>query len=207
MVLSSQPGRAPKTRLKPLTRQIILYSLFLLPGAVDIVQGMTGGLGANPVSVCLHDFGRDAFRFLLLSLLVSPLKRFTQLDVMVYRRPLGLLAFTYAAVHVLFYVGAARHFDGAVLWRDFTLRPFLTFGFLAFLIFCVLAATSTRRAIKALGRQWAPLHRFVYLATLLACVHYSLAFKTWHVEPFIYAGMALVLLALRLVKKTQPRRP
>ena len=129
------------------------------------------------------------------------MRRFIGVNLILYRRPLGLLAFTYAAAHVFFYVGATRHFEGHILWRDFTSRPFLTFGFLAFLILVVLAATSTKRTIRALGRKWAVVHRFVYAALVLACVHYSLAFKTWHTEPFIYAGIAVVLLGLRVVKK------
>nr|WP_298798189.1 protein-methionine-sulfoxide reductase heme-binding subunit MsrQ [uncultured Acetobacter sp.] len=194
-----------RSRFSPLTRQIFLYLLCLIPAVSDIVQGMANTLGPNPVSVCLHDFGLWAFRFLLLSLAVTPLRRFGGLDFMVYRRPLGLLAFSYAALHVVFYTGVAKHFDVHVLWKDFTSRPFLTFGFLTFLILLALALTSTRKAIIALGRRWARLHKLVYVAMILASIHYVIAFKTWHTEPFVYAGIAMVLLALRLVPKQGKR--
>lgn len=197
---AGQAGRKT-SRFSPLMRQVLLYAFGLVPGLLDITQGVLGTLGANPVAVCLHAFGRYAFRFLLLSLAITPVRRFIGVNLILYRRPLGLLAFTYAAAHVFFYVGATRHFEGHILWRDFTSRPFLTFGFLAFLILLVLAATSTKRTIRALGRKWAVVHRFVYAALVLACVHYSLAFKTWHIEPFIYAGIAVALLGLRVVKK------
>lgn len=203
---SSTVSERKPPRFSPVTRQVILYVFCLLPGLLDIAQGMAGGLGANPAATCVHDFGRNAFRFLLLSLAITPIRRFVGVNLILYRRPLGLAAFTYAAVHVFFYVGAVRHFDAHILWRDFTSRPFLTFGFLTFLILLVLALTSTRRAIRALGRRWAPLHRFVYAAMVLASVHYSLAFKTWHIEAFIYAGIAFILLALRLVKKPSRQR-
>lgn len=193
------PQRKRK-RLSPLTRQVLLYLACLVFAVYDLAQGMAGNLGPNPVSACLHDFGRYAFRFLLLSLAVTPLKRFAGVNLILYRRPLGLAAFSYAALHVIFYVGVARHFDGHILWKDFTSRPFLTFGFLAFLILLVLALTSTRRTIRALGRRWAPLHKTVYLAMVLASIHYSIAFKTWHVEPFIYAAIAALLLVTRLIK-------
>ena len=202
----AQPVKPKGPRLSPLTRQVVLYVVCLLPGALEIAQGMAGALGPNPIAECVHAFGLDAFRFLLLSLVVTPLRNFAGVNLILYRRPLGLVAFTYAAVHVLFYVGAMRHFDGHILWRDFTSRPFLIFGFLAFLILLVLALTSTRRAIRALGRRWVPLHRFVYLATFLASVHYSLAFKTWHSEAFIYAVLATALLAMRLVKKPSGKK-
>ncbi|MFT8851719.1 sulfite oxidase heme-binding subunit YedZ [Acetobacter orientalis] len=197
---AGQAGRKT-SRFSSLMRQVLLYAFGLVPGLLDITQGVLGTLGANPVAACLHAFGSYAFRFLLLSLTITLVRRFIGVNLILYRRPLGLLAFTYAAAHVFFYVGATRHFEGHILWRDFTSRPFLTFGFLAFLILVVLAATSTKRTIRALGRKWAVVHRFVYAALVLACVHYSLAFKTWHIEPFIYAGIAVALLGLRVVKK------
>ncbi|MCP1229618.1 protein-methionine-sulfoxide reductase heme-binding subunit MsrQ [Acetobacter indonesiensis] len=207
--MPSSPSPSPRrkrARFSPVTRQVFLYLFFLFPAVLDIAQGMTGALGPNPVSVCLHDFGRYAFRFLLASLVVTPLKRFLGVDIMLYRRPLGLLAFTYAALHVFFYVVVARQLDMHVLWKDFTSRPFLTFGILTFIILAVLAATSTRRAIRALGRKWAQLHKLVYVAMVLASIHYSIAFKTWHVEPFIYAALALFVLALRLVPNRNKRK-
>lgn len=205
--MSSIPSpRRRRSRFSPVTRQVLLYLFFMLPAAMDIAQGMAGTLGPNPTSACLHDFGRYAFRFLLVSLAVTPLKRFVGVDIMLYRRPLGLLAFTYAALHVFFYVVVARHLDTHILWQDFSSRPFLTFGVLTFLILAALASTSTRRAIRALGRKWSPLHKLAYLAMIFACIHYSIAFKTWHVEPFIYTVIAICVLALRMVPRSARRK-
>lgn len=200
-------GRTRRKNLSPLARQVLLYALFLLPAVFDLVEAWMGWLGPRPYRECLHDFGRYAFRFLLVSLMVTPLRRFAGINLIVYRRPLGLLAFTYAALHITLYLTWARSFDPALIWKDFTTRPFLTFGLLAFVILCVLAATSTRKSIMRLGRRWTPLHKTVYLAMVLACIHYSIAFKVWHVEPFIYAGIAAVVLAVRFVPKAQKTRP
>ncbi|MCX2560877.1 sulfoxide reductase heme-binding subunit YedZ [Acetobacter farinalis] len=200
-----RPSGRRRARFSPFVRQVFLYLLGLIPAVSDIVRGEMNALGPNPVSFCLHDFGLWAFRFLLLSLAVSPLRRFARRDFMVYRRPLGLLAFTYAALHVVFYVGVTRHFDGRVLRGDFTTRPFLIFGMLTFLILLVLSLTSTRKAIMMLGRRWTRLHKLVYPAMCLACIHFALAFKTWHVEPFLYAALAAALLALRLVPRAEVR--
>ena len=200
-------ARARRKNLSPLARQTLLYGLLLLPAVFDLVEGWMGWLGPKPYRECLHDFGRYAFRFLLVSLMVTPLRRFTRINLMLYRRPLGLLAFTYAALHITLYLTWARGLNPGLIWADFLTRPFLTFGLLAFVILCVLAATSTRRAIMRLGRRWAPLHKTVYVAMVLACVHYSIAFKVWHIEPFIYAAIAAAVLATRLVPKTQKSRP
>ncbi|MDE7547336.1 sulfoxide reductase heme-binding subunit YedZ [Acetobacter fabarum] len=200
-------GRARRNNLSPLARQVLLYSLFLLPAVFDLVEGWLGWLGPKPYRECLHDFGRYAFRFLLVSLMVTPLRRFAGMNLMLYRRPLGLLAFTYAALHITLYLTWARGLDPALIRADFTTRPFLSFGLLAFVILCVLAATSTRKSIMRLGKRWAPLHRTVYVAMVLACVHYSIAFKVWRIEPFIYAAIAAAVLATRLLPKTQKSRP
>lgn len=200
-------GRARRKNLSPLARQVLLYSLLLLPAVFDLVEGWLGWLGPRPYRECLHDFGRYAFRFLLVSLMVTPLRRFTRINLILYRRPLGLLAFTYAAMHVTLYLTWARGLNPALIWTDFTTRPFLSFGLLAFVILCVLAATSTRKSIMRLGKRWAPLHRTVYVAMVLACVHYSIAFKVWQVEPFIYAAIAAAVLATRLLPKSQKSRP
>jgi sulfoxide reductase heme-binding subunit YedZ len=174
-------GRARRKNLSPLARQVLLYSLFLLPAVFDLVEGWLGWLGPRPYRECLHDFGRYAFRFLLVSLMVTPLRRFTGMNLILYRRPLGLLAFTYAAMHVTLYLTWARGLNPALIWTDFTTRPFLSFGLLAFVILCV--------------------------AMVLACVHYSIAFKVWQVEPFIYAAIAAAVLATRLLPKSQKSRP
>ncbi|MBS0984782.1 protein-methionine-sulfoxide reductase heme-binding subunit MsrQ [Acetobacter thailandicus] len=204
-------GRSVSSRQKngftPVKRQVLLYLFFLAPFVFDLTAGVMGNLGPDPAHNCLHDFGRYAIRFLLLSLAITPLKRFAGVDLMLWRRPLGLLAFTYAALHIFFYVVVIRHVDTHVLWRDVTTRPFLIFGLLTFLILLPLALTSTRKTIKALGRWWRPLHRLVYGAAILASIHYMIAFKTWHVQPFVYAALVCIFLSFRLVRKGRtPRR-
>ncbi len=203
---SPTSDRSRRFRLSPLTRQVLLYVLFMLPAVSYLAGAFSGDLGPNPFKTCLHEFGRYAFRFLLVSLMVSPLKRFLKIDLMVYRRPLGLLAFSYAALHVTLYFCWARGFDIQRIWKDFLTRPFLTFGLIAFSILAVLAATSTRKSIIRLGKKWARLHRLVYVAMVLACIHYAIAFKQWYMEPFVYAAVAACVLGLRFVPKAGFKR-
>ncbi|MBO1325947.1 sulfoxide reductase heme-binding subunit YedZ [Acetobacter sp. TBRC 12305] len=197
----AQAGRPRRrSRFSPFMRQLLFYLLFMVPAVTDVAALWLGWAGAMSWQQTLHEFGRYAFRFLLASLLVSPLRRFFKLNFMVYRRPLGLLAFSYALLHVAIYVCGAARLDLMRIVHDFLTRPFLICGALALLCMMTLALTSTRTAIMQLGRKWTELHRLAYMAMVLVCLHYSLAFKTWRIEPLLYAAFALAVLATRLFK-------
>ncbi|MFT8368902.1 MAG: ferric reductase-like transmembrane domain-containing protein [Acetobacter papayae] len=198
------PGRPRrKARLSPFQKQVLFYALFMVPLVSDLLEMAHSPDHARAVVEQQHKLGLYAFRFLLSSLLVSPLRRFARVDFMVYRRPLGLLAFTYALIHAAFYFVGITHLNTERLRHDFMTHPLFVFGLLALLLLSVLAATSTRGAIRHMGWRWARLHRLVYVAAVLASVHFCLAFRTWHVEAFIYAGVTMAILALRWLP---PRR-
>ncbi|MFT9258679.1 MAG: ferric reductase-like transmembrane domain-containing protein [Acetobacter sp.] len=192
-----------RSRVSPFMRQILFYLLFMVPAITEISGLWLGWAAALPWQQALDEFGRYAFRFLLVSLLVTPLRRFFKLNFMVYRRPLGLLAFSYAVLHVGLYVCGTARLNLMRVLHDFGSHLFMLFGALALLCMTVLAVTSTRSAIMQLGRKWTELHRLAYMAMVLACLHYSLAFRTWKIEPLLYAALALAVLGTRMFR---PRR-
>ncbi|MFT8676365.1 MAG: protein-methionine-sulfoxide reductase heme-binding subunit MsrQ [Acetobacter sp.] len=175
-----------------------LYLAGLAPAAWAFWLGARNQLGADPVRTFEHILGLWAFRFLLASLAVTPLRALSGINLVRYRRMLGLLAFAYAVMHVAAYIGLDLRFDFAILYRDLTKRPFLIFGMLALVTLLPLAATSNTISIRALGRNWRRLHRLVYVALVAACVHFLMAFKTWHMDALVYVGIGAMLLALRL---------
>lgn len=199
--VSGRPRR--RVRLRPFHRQVLFYVLFMVPLGIGLQEIWCGPDHGHAAVVQQRQFGLYAFRFLLFSLLVSPLRRFIGVDCMVYRRPLGLLAFTYAFVHAALYFGWITRMDPERLRHDFMTRPLFVFGTLALLFLSMLAATSTRGAIRRMGCRWVRLHRLVYVAAVLASVHFCLAFRTWHLEAFIYAGCTMGALAVR---RLPPRR-
>ncbi|HCF8212603.1 TPA: sulfoxide reductase heme-binding subunit YedZ, partial [Klebsiella pneumoniae] len=50
------------------------------------------------------------------------------------------------------------------------------------------------------GKHWQQLHNFVYLVAILAPIHYLWSVKIISPQPILYAGLALLLLALRYKK-------
>jgi sulfoxide reductase heme-binding subunit YedZ len=127
------------------------------------------------------------------------------------RRMLGLWAFAYAAVHLGFYLWLELDLSLSALWAEALKKPFILFGMVGLLAMAPLAATSTRAAIKALGgRRWQALHRLVYLAGIAGAIHFILRVKGFQLEPWVYAGLVVALLLLRLMPSRQratPARP
>lgn len=183
-----------------------LIGVALLPVAGLVRRYFTDDLGANPIETITHTTGDWALRFLLLTLAVTPLRRLSGLNAFIaYRRALGLLAFFYASLHLLAYVGLDYFFDWHAIVENVAERPFVTAGFAGFLCMLPLALTSTRGWIRRLGRRWADLHRLVYIAGLAGVVHYWWLVKKDVRMPLIYAGGLAVLLGARVVFRVVDR--
>lgn len=173
--------------------------LLLLPLALLVADALLDRLGANPVEALLHRAGDWALRFLLLTLAITPLRRLTGWQWPArYRRMLGLAAFGYAGTHAVVWLVL----DRGLLWEevvaDLLKRPYVTFGFAALVLLLPLAVTSTRDMMRRLGRRWQRLHRLVYLAALLAVLHFLLLSKVDRIEPLAYAVVLAVLMLARL---------
>lgn len=170
-----------------------------------VYQGLTGHLGANPVERITHRTGQAALVLLLVGLAITPLRRWTRMLWLVqYRRLIGLFAFFYASLHLLTYLALDQNFNPFQMAHDVLKRPFILVGTLAWLILLPLALTSTQAAIRRLGKRWTTLHRFVYLAAALGCLHFFWLEKRDKSEPLQYVAVLAVLLASRLVLKYWP---
>ncbi|MFO0688535.1 MAG: protein-methionine-sulfoxide reductase heme-binding subunit MsrQ [Myxococcota bacterium] len=164
------------------------------------------GIGADPIKELTHTTGEWALRFLLVSLAVTPLRRFAGLRrIAPLRRTFGLAAFAYALAHLLVWAILDLGLDPGALVEDVTERPYVMAGMAAFSILAVLAATSTRAAMKRLGPRWPRLHRAVYAAALLALLHYFWLIKADLRPAWAHAAVLAVLLGLRLLWRF--RRP
>lgn len=156
-------------------------------------------LSAEPVAHTHNALGLAALRLLVASLAVTPLRRITGWGaIQGVRRMLGLWAFAYALLHLGFYL--VMDLDGSVvrLLAEAAEKPFILFGLAALLAMAPLAATSSNGAIRALGaRRWLRLHRLAYVAGLAGAVHYLFRVKGFQPDPWLYAGLLLLLLALR----------
>ena len=188
--------RLNKTHIVIIKTFIHLVALGWL--VLTFYQAIHDELGADPVEALLHFTGIGALNLLLLSLFVTPLTRFLkQALILKLRRLLGLYAFTYAASHVVSYVLFELQLDWSLLLSEIIKRPYITVGFAGFIILFILAATSTQKIQKALGKRWQTIHNWVYAAGLFIALHFIWSVKSDLIEPIIYWVILLLLLVTR----------
>jgi sulfoxide reductase heme-binding subunit YedZ len=178
----------------------VVFSCSLLPLAFLVVNGFRGELGANPIEYITRSTGDWTMRFLLITLAITPLRRLTkQPDFIRFRRMLGLFAFFYGVLHLFTWAWLDKFFDPAEMWADVTKRRFITAGMLGFVLMVPLAITSTKFAIRKLGKKWQQLHRLIYISAVAGVIHYYWLVKSDIRMPVTYALILLVLLLLRPV--------
>jgi sulfoxide reductase heme-binding subunit YedZ len=178
-----------------------VFLLALLPLGRLIWLGSAGDLGANPIEFITRSMGTWTLVFLCLSLTMTPARMLTGWSGFIHlRRMLGLFCFFYATVHFLIWLWLDHNFSLVAMWQDVLERPYITFGFIAFVLLIPLAMTSNRWAQRKLGRRWSHLHRMVYAIAILAILHYwwHKAGKSDYETVSIYLGVIVVLLLLRL---------
>jgi sulfoxide reductase heme-binding subunit YedZ len=180
--------------------KVLVFVAALVPAAL-LVRGMlTGTLGVNPAETIQLQTGRWALKFLLLSLAVTPVRRLTHWNVIIqFRRMLGLFAFFYATLHFTAYFAFDLNFAIDTMVTDVLKRPFIALGFGAFLLLLPLAVTSTKGWIRRLGKKWTQLHRLVYVAAILASIHFAWKVKVFTGDPVYYAAAVALLLGFRVV--------
>ncbi len=180
----------------------LLFVLALLPLAWLLDGAIANTLGANPAEALIRSTGDWTLRFLCLTLAVTPLRQLTGWHALArLRRMLGLFTFFYGVLHFLCFAWLDMGFDPEAILKDIPKRPFILVGTLALLLMLPLAATSSNRAIRALGtKRWQALHRLVYATALLALLHFfwMRAAKNNFAEWSVYAALMAVLLGWRL---------
>jgi methionine sulfoxide reductase heme-binding subunit len=193
------PAAAAKRPRRP--DKVIVFALCALPLAWLALRtfNLAGlSLGPNPVEALIHGLGSWGLRLLLVTLAVRPVAvALRQPRLMRVRRMLGLFAFTYLMLHFLTWLVLDQSLNLGFILADIVKRPYITVGFTALLLLVPLAVTSTDRWMRRLGRRWHTLHRLVYVATLLGCIHFWWQVKADWREPALYVAIYVLLMGWR----------
>jgi sulfoxide reductase heme-binding subunit YedZ len=191
-------------RLNALLRRVptwVVYGLGLVPLVFMVWGAVFGGLGPDPVKAIERGLGERGLQFLLASLAITPLRR-VGLNLLRFRRALGLLSFIYVTLHLVAWVWLDMGLRWGEMLADLTKRPFVIVGMLGFVVMIPLALTSWNGAIRRLGAAaWNRLHKLAYVAILAGAVHLALLSKVWTGEVLVYLGLAVGLLAFRLIPR------
>jgi sulfoxide reductase heme-binding subunit YedZ len=192
MVLNRFSSQSSRWRWIP----ALVHTAALAPLIVLLYDWTAGRLSFNPIRDITLRTGRYALVLLILSLACTPVYLVSRFrPILRARRALGLYAFMYAGLHLLTFVGLDFGFNPGFISEEIAQRPFVQVGLLSFLILLALAITSSRYWIRRLGKTWKRLHRLVYLAALLAVIHFVLVVKGDFRRPLMY-GIFLGLLLL-----------
>ena len=185
--------------------KFIVFVNAIIPLALLAWDAVWRQLGANPTEFAIRTTGFLTLIFLLITLSITPLRKFSgRNDLIKYRRMLGLFAFFYGALHLSIYFVADRNLSLTGAAGDIVQRPFIAFGMAAFFLMIPLAATSTNGMIKRLGgKRWQQLHKLTYLCAIGGVIHYYLIVKSDVLMPLAFAAILAALLGYRVYAAIQ----
>ncbi|WP_336080648.1 sulfite oxidase heme-binding subunit YedZ [Thalassospira sp. CH_XMU1448-2] len=179
--------------------KLAVFIALLVPGALLLWPVIAQGGATIPVKDAILQSGDWTIRILLISLLITPLRRITRFSKLVQvRRQIGVGAFCYAIMHLCLYA-ISQNLDLGRIASEIVLRIYLTIGFVAVLGLAVLAATSTKAAMRKLGAKWGRLHKLVYPIAVLGVIHFFLQSKVDVSEATLMAGLFVALMLYRFV--------
>ena len=181
----------------------IIFLAIIAPSFLWSFQLINGSLGVNPIEKLMDNFGEMGLRLIIATLLISSLSEFKKLRFLAdVRRMVGLFAFFYVSCHFFTYIALDHFFDVNFIIKDILKRPFITFGFLSFVLLIPLVITSPKKMLKILGYAvWKKIHYLIYPAAILSSVHFFMLVRANKFEPAIYIFIILVLLLYRFYYK------
>jgi sulfoxide reductase heme-binding subunit YedZ len=190
----------------PTTKQIswlkgAVFVAALIPLARMAYLTLTGQL-VDPLEFITRGTGDWTLYFLAITLVVTPLRKLSGWNWLIkLRRMVGLYTFFYGFLHFMTFLWFDHFFDLAEMWKDVLKRPFITVGFIAFVLLIPLALTSTNGMIKRLGgKRWQWLHRLIYVIAPLALLHFwwMKAGKHDFAQPILFIAIIGALLLMRV---------
>ena len=180
----------------------VIFFMALIPFIWLLLKAFQNDLGPDPAQALSIETGEWTLRFLLLTLAITPFRQiFRMVEIARLRRMIGLFAFFYASIHFLSWMAFILGFRWLAIAEELVERPYITVGFLAYVILFLLGVTSTNSMVRRLGKNWKRLHKFVYAASILAIVHLLWILRTDVTEAVIYGVLLAILLGYRIFRK------
>ena len=181
----------------------LVYFFLLIPIPFYFFLGVANRLGPDPLRTLEHKYGELGLIFLFVTLSISPILRYSKINLVKFRRCIGLVSFYYIVSHVCIYVFLDIGLSLDLLMSDLKKRYYIIAGLFAFVTLIPLAVTSNSFALRKLNiRTWKKIHSFIYIAIILAIFHFILMSKTWTGELYFYTAVTIIILILK-IKETK----
>ncbi len=181
----------------------LVYVLGILPAAWFLYEGVTGASGAEPIKTLEHELGEFALKLLIVGLCITPLRKHLGVNLLKFRRAIGLMTFVYVLLHLLVWLVLDVQIVSQI-WADILKRPYISVGMAGFVLMIPLAMTSNNLSVRKLGVRWRKLHKLTYGIAFLGALHFVMLSKGIQLEPLLYMAVVLGLLALRIPKQSLP---
>ena len=176
-----------------------IFVLGLVPFLIITYKIFFNKLGPEPVKEITHFTGEWTLIFICLTLSMSPLQKFTNLNYWIkIRRMLGLFVFFYASLHLLTYIGIDYRFSWQPIFDDVVKKKYIFVGFAAWVLLIPLTITSSQKMMLLLKQKWKKLHRLIDVIAILGSLHFIWLSKTIYFKPLFYFVLITILLTLRI---------
>jgi len=159
----------------------------------------TNQMGPEPINALEREYGAMGLKLLIVGLAVTPLRTWTGINLIKFRRALGVTTFFLILAH--FMVWAILDVQTfARVWTEIVKRKYVTVGMAAFVLLIPLAVTSNNLSIRKMEPlAWRKLHKLVYPIAIFGGVHFLWLVKGFQIEPIIYMTVIVALLGARVV--------
>ena len=207
MVATLAPVIDPINRFVRKVPTWLVYIMLFLPVPYLFYRAATGGLGVEPINPLEREMGLVALQLIILGLLITPARKYLGLNLLKFRRAVGVMAFVLVAVHLGIWVVLDMSLRWEQMWSDIWKRPYITIGMAAFLAMIPLAVTSNNLSLRKMGAgAWRKMHKLVYPIAVLGAVHFIMVQKVREVEPLVYLIIILLLIGLRYLPSAKTVR-
>lgn len=176
-------------------KRVLIYLIAFLPIFYLLIRLFIIDDVNDPIKYIYTITGASATVILFISILISLIKE--KINLMKYRKEIGLLGFFYALLHLLNFIVFDASFDFEFILKETIEKPFIYLGMIAFFILLFMALTSTKKLFK----QYNQYHKLVYLALILITIHWIMAQKSLNIEQFLFIGLIIIISCLKFLQK------
>ncbi len=198
----------PSQSINGALRKVPAWTVYIVGAVYAVWQfwralNQIGPYLVEPINVLERAYGEVGLQLMVLGLLVTPLRKWTGVNLLKFRRAIGVTAFFFVLAHFLVFAILDVQSLGRV-WTEIVKRPYVTVGMVSFMMMIPLVVTSNNLSVRKIGTAaWRKLHKLTYLAAILGVVHYLWLVKGFQIEPIVYAVVVAVLLLARVRKWKQ----
>ncbi len=196
-------------KINGVARKVPAWTIYIVGAAWAVylfyLAAFTRAFGAEPINALEREYGEIGLQLLVLGLLITPLRSWFGVNLIKFRRAIGVTTFFYILAHFLvFAILDVQSLER--VWTEVVKRPYVTVGMISFVLMIPLAITSNNMSVRKMGAAaWKRLHWLTYPAAILGAIHYLWLAKGFQIEPLIYLAILIGLVAYRYMPKRKKR--